>query len=166
MLDLVPSSTSADGSSLGQTENGVALEGETGGFLAPKRKLGSTIRFHRVSLDSPDGSPLVSVDCGQKCGASHTFCFHPPCRDFLPSCFIFPCQVRDLSFEVVPGQSVMLMGQNGTGKSSLFRVMAGLWPLQVRKGCLDKKSTRHKEEREEGVYPLILLSSYPLILLS
>ncbi|KDD75785.1 hypothetical protein H632_c500p0, partial [Helicosporidium sp. ATCC 50920] len=39
--------------------------------------------------------------------------------------------VRELSFQVLPGRSVMIMGPNGSGKSSLLRVAAGLWPLQA-----------------------------------
>jgi ABC-type uncharacterized transport system fused permease/ATPase subunit len=38
--------------------------------------------------------------------------------------------VRDLSLEVPPGSSVIIEGANGSGKSSLLRVLASIWPLQ------------------------------------
>jgi putative ATP-binding cassette transporter len=38
------------------------------------------------------------------------------------------CVVNDADIEIAPGEKVLVVGESGTGKSTLVRAIAGLWP--------------------------------------
>ena len=46
---------------------------------------------------------------------------------------------KDISFRVKKGEPLLIMGPSGAGKTSLLRVLGGLWPFQ--QGSLSKPST-------------------------
>ena len=48
--------------------------------------------------------------------------------------------IKDLSFEVKPESNLLIKGPEGSGKTSIFRLLSGIWPLQS--GTITKPSHR------------------------
>lgn len=55
---------------------------------------------------------------------------------------------RQLTCDILPGESLLVTGPNGSGKSSVFRVFRGLWP--VVSGRLTKPYQNIDEDAESG----------------
>jgi len=46
--------------------------------------------------------------------------------------------INEVSFEIKQGQNTLIMGSNGCGKSSLFRILGRLWPIYKGNAILPK----------------------------
>jgi iron complex transport system ATP-binding protein len=66
--------------------------------------------------------------------------------------------VRDISFEVAPGECILLAGANGTGKTTLLKRLASLFQQipSSASGLLGMTKDCHSE-RSEGIYPHTIL---------
>ena len=84
--------------------------------------------------DAQQQRPALRGEVARATGASIKA---SPCIEFKDVTITTPTGrdlVRGLSFRVEHGESLLLTGHNGAGKSSIFRCLGGLWPIDRESG--------------------------------
>jgi len=70
-----------------------------------------------------------------------------------------PCVLKDIAFEVTPGQRVGLIGPNGAGKTTLFLIICGMLKPSAN---LDIRSRRRLIRLLQSSAETILVASHDL----
>ncbi len=76
-----------------------------------------------------------------------------------------PLILRDLSVSIEKGKWVALVGKNGTGKSTLLTILAGLQKSEKRKSKVERKKWYIKSIRKNGLKVLGMYRSIRIIIL-
>ncbi|CAN5838659.1 ATP-binding cassette domain-containing protein [soil metagenome] len=88
----------------------------------------SGLQLPAVATDAgrPDAAPVITLTGGQLRYGDRTI-------------------LRDVDFDVRPGEIVVLMGRNGSGKTTLLRALVGLHPSAQGEVLLDGKPVREMD---------------------
>lgn len=70
------------------------------------------------TISIPSDAPIIQTIEGDRITLDHLTLYTPNYQTVL---------IQDLSFMLQPGESLLIMGKSGVGKSSLLRAIAGLW---------------------------------------